>query len=115
MRNAQSSGDSLFNSSAALEPINGIQGNQAKSPQSSNQLASAPQSSGINQKQANNTPQITGAALKKALKTLRGLANFVPMAPGLGPALEIVYGWIVVYHVSHISENVPKEQNAKCW
>lgn len=100
--NPQGLGDSVPNVSGSLEPIQGTP--------SADRL----QSSGMHQNEANSTAlHIGGAVLEQGLKTLEGFADFIPMAPGLGPALEIVCGCIKVYHVSIHSINVHEEHVGK--
>lgn len=73
----------------------GVQGNQ--SPGTGTPLTGGTQSSVMH---------VAGAVLEQGLKTLKGFADFIPMAPGLGPALEVVCGCIEVYHVSILSMSV---------
>ena len=83
-----------------------------QSPRTSIQSTGAGQSSAVHQNEGNNALHIAGAVVENGLKTLKGFAGFVPIAPGLGPALGIVCGCIEVYHVSNLTVSVQKEQVA---
>lgn len=104
MHNPQGLRDSVPNVSGSLEPIQ-------RTPPADRPV----QSSGMHQNEANSAAalHIGGAVLEQGLKTLEGFADFIPMAPGLGPALEIVCGCIKVYHVSITSINVHEEHVCK--
>lgn len=84
--------------SVSSKPTQGTQGNQGNQHPGT-QPAVGTQSTVMQSKQTN-ALHIAGAVLEKSLNTFKGFADLVPMAPGLGPALEIVCGCIEVYHVS---------------
>lgn len=97
MQNCQSPGDSLTNISKPPQGTQDIQGNQ--SPEIGTQLEGGGHSVAVQTKETH-ALHIAGSILEKGLNTLKGFADFIPMAPGLGPALEVVCGCIEVYHVS---------------
>lgn len=84
-------------SSKPIQATQGNQGNQTPGTQPGGGAQSA-----VMQSKQTNALHIAGAVLEKGLNTFKGFADLVPMAPGLGPALEIVCGCIEVYHVSNL-------------
>lgn len=78
------------------------QGDQ--SPGISTQLEGGTRSSAIHQNKETCALLIAGAILETGLNTLKGFADFIPMAPALGPALDIVCACIKVDHVGVFSK-----------
>lgn len=135
VQNLPSLGHSSSNLSVSSEPIpqvQEIQGNQ--SPGIGTQLAGEAQSSAIHHQEPNQVKysgnqshgtgtqpvggaqssamHIAGSVLEKGLNTLKDFADLVPMAPGLGPALEVVCRCVEVYHVSNFSLSVGDHQTS---
>lgn len=80
-----------------------------QSPGISTQLEGGTRSSAIHQNKETDALLIAGAILEKGLNTLKGFADFIPMTPALGPALDIVCGCIKVYHVGIFSKTARDE------